>query len=437
VLGDLDGNWEAMYREAPFTVTNYQALPYESSASYPVNDQIIETPRYQATNNTFADVFYIQDHEVSTWSDFGWLRLIINSVDEPSPEATYSDRLRPNRIARPEIHVSRIDPLRVALKPTALPDLDGKTPLDASGRPQKLRYSSPTAVFWEPDRNLERRLVSDYIARSHRFRLGYDNDKPFRTSAITALNSGLVSPSNFNNVLRRASSSFEPSTGVDNATLFDYVLWLREPAVLKGIAAHSNPSISVFGPSDPFALQLATGGGSHVWRWVGKQEGPYWVLEPSFEGITEDADFHIYRTMWESGILDDVGAGQTFVVHEGCEVIRPLFAEHLPYNHPWYGRYANGESLMFYGNGLGMMARNKVFNDMPTPFYDGVKNSGGRFGFGWKNYFVVEAGNSGLNERLLDPTVVNPGSDRRWRTLQRKRSYFWSTIGDFTTKIKY
>lgn len=441
VLGDLDGNWEAMYREAPFSVTNYQALPYESSASYPVNDQIIETPRYQATTNTFEDIFYIQDHQVSTWTDSGWLRLIINSVDEPSPEVSASDRLRPNRIARPEILVSRIDPLRVAVMPTAIPDLDGKSPLDASGRPQKLRYASWTAVNWQRDRNLERRLVSDYIARSHRFRLGYDNDKPFRTSAIRALDSGLVSPNDFNNVLRRSSSSFGASTGVDNATLFDYVLWLREPAVMKGIAAHSNPVISVFGPSTPFSLQLATGGGSHVWRWVGKQEGPYWVLEPSFEGVTEDAEFHIYRTMWESGILDDVGAGQTFVVHEGCEVIRPLWGEYYPYNHPSYaqpyGSAANGESLMFYANGLGMMARNKVFNDMPVGFYDGVKNSGGRFGFGWRNYFITEASNSGLNERLLDPTVVNPGSDRRWRTLQRKRSYFWSTIGDFTLKIRY
>ena len=42
-----------------------------------------------------------------------------------------------------------------------------------------------------------------------------------------------------------------------------------------------------------------------------------------------------------------------------------------------------------------------------------------------------------LDERTADPTVVSPGNDRRWRTLQRKRSYFWNTIGDFTLKIDY
>jgi hypothetical protein len=92
---------------------------------------------------------------------------------------------------------------------------------------------------------------------------------------------------------------------------------------------------------------------------------------------------------------------------------------------------------MFYANGLGLMARNKVFNDTPLGFYDAVKNSGGRFGFGWKAYFLTEADNTGLDERALDPTVVALGSDRRWRTLQRKRSYCWNVIGDFTLKIRY
>jgi hypothetical protein len=122
--------------------------------------------------------------------------------------------------------------------------------------------------------------------------------------------------------------------------------------------------------------------------------------------------------------------------------MRPSNAETIPYNfamygqNDWYGGVANGESLMFYANGLGLMARNKVFNDMPQGFYDAIKSSG-RFGFGWRNYFLVEANNSGLNERDKDATEVSPGSDRRWRTLQRKRSYFWSMIGDPTLKIEY
>ena len=122
--------------------------------------------------------------------------------------------------------------------------------------------------------------------------------------------------------------------------------------------------------------------------------------------------------------------------------MRPKNAEMVPYNDPTYGQanypgtVANGESLMFYANGLGLMARNKVFNDTPAGFYEAIKSTG-RFGYGWRAYFVNEAGNTGLNERTADPTVVSPGSDRRWRTLQRKRSYFWNTIGDFTLKIRY
>lgn len=446
VLGDMDGNWEGLYREAAFSVKNYKALPLLPTSAYPKSGQIIETPHYQVTTSTFRDVFFIKDHQVSSTITGGWLRMSIASLTEPSPEASASDKLRPNRIARPEILVSRIDPRRVAIMPTAPRDLDGKSPLNSAGQPQKLRYSTPTEITWRRDPNLERKLIADYIARSHRFRLGYDNNQPFRTSAIRALDSGLLSPGSFNNLLRRASSYFTTSLATDGATLLDYIVWLKQPAVLRGIAAHSDAVNSVFGKiTSPWVLELATGGldsagVSHVWRWVRKQQGAEWVLEPSFAGITVDANFHIHRTMWESGALRS--AGQVFYVHEGCEVMRPKNAETVPYNHPTYGQHnysgavANGESLMFYANGLGLMARNKVFNDTPAGFYEAIKSTG-RFGYGWRAYFVTDAANSGLNERTADPTVVSPGSDRRWRTLQRKRSYFWNTIGDFTLKIRY
>jgi hypothetical protein len=427
-------------------VTAYNAEPFEPSSTWPANGQIIETPKFEAITFTYRDVFYIQDHQVTTWVDSGWLRLSILSVDEPSPEATAADRLRPNRIARPEILVSRIDPRRVAVMPTAPADLDGKSPLNAAGKPQKLRYSTPTDIVWRRDGSLERKLIADYIARSHRFRLGYDNGQPFRTSAIRALDSGLVSPGDFNTLLRRASATFGSPVATDDATLLDYISWLKEPAVLRGIAAHSDPVNSQFGKvTNPWILELATGGldsagVSHVWRWVRRQQGAEWILEPSFSGLTVDANFHIHRTMFESGAL--ASSGQVFYVHEGCQVMRPKNAETVPYNDPTYGQanfsggVANGESLMFYGNGLGLMARNKDFNDMPAGFYDEVKNSG-RFGYGWRAYFYTEAETANLNERAADPKVVGTGSDRRWRTLQRKRSYFWNTIGDFTLKMRY
>jgi len=446
VLGDMDGNWENLYRPT-LSVTSYKALPLGPTEQYPQNGQYIYTPHYQATDNTYQDVFYIQDHSViANALPNRWLILNITSLEEPSPEVSAADRLRPNRIARPEIVVSRLDPRRVAVMPTAPTDLDGKTsPLDANGRPQELRYNYPARVIWRRDGNLERKLVADYIARSHRFRLGYDSGLPFRTSAIRALNSGLRSPASFNNLLRQTSDGFQASTEVDNAMLIDYVNWLKEPAVLRGISAHSDGVNSQFGLTPlSYYLALATGGydatGTHVWRWVSERRGPDWVLTPSFEGLTVDANFHIYRTMWETGVLQS--SGQSFFVHEGCEVMRPKNAERVPYNDPtygqadYYGAVANGESLMFYANGLGLLARNKVFNDVPDGFYKEVKSSG-RFGFGWRSYFFAEADKAGLNERTADPIAVNPGSDRRWRSLQRKRSYFWSTVGDPTLKLRY
>lgn len=446
VLGDLDGNWEQVYREAMFTVKNYNLLPLEETATYPANGQILETPHYREDVAQFQDVFHIQDHQATTWTDSGWLRLSIQSLDEPSPEVSPSDRLMPNRIARPELVVSRIDPKRVAVMPSAPPDIEGKRPLDSSGRPQVLRYNSAVSLLWMRDRNLERRLIADYIARSHRFRLGYDNGQPFRTSSIRSQDLRLLSPVSFNNLLRRANTNFGTSYAIDDATLLDYIVWLKAPAVLRGIVAHSDPVNSQFGSTlSAFGLELATGGligggTKRVWRWVARQEGAQRVLEPSFEGLTVDANFHVHRTMWENKVLST--AGQAFYVHEGCEVMRPKHAENVPYNHTLYGQesvlggMANGESLMFFANGLGLMARNKVFNDTPSGFYDAVRSTG-RFGYGWQAYFVAEAAAAALNERTSDPTVVSPGSDRRWRSLQRKRSYFWNTIGDPTLKIRY
>jgi len=456
VLGDLDGNWEPLYVQAPFTVTNYDLLPQLASSDYPNNGQIIETPSYQITDvETYRDVFYIQDHQVSASTDSGWLRLAITSVDEPNPELSAADRLRPNRIARPEILVSRIDPKRVAVMPTVpYPDLDGKLPLDASGKPQKLRYSAPVDITWRRDASLERRLIADYIARSHRFRLGYDGSLTFRTSAIRSDDDGLMSPTGFNGLLRRASDLFTSSLATDHATLLDYITWLKQPAVLRGIAAHSNQVNSQFAAiTNPWILELATGGldpagNSHVWRWVRKggpvvgqaSLGPVpdYVLEPSFEGITVDANFHIHRTMFETGAL--ASSGQVFYVHDGCNVMRPMNAETVPYNDPTYGQVnyrggvANGESLMFYTNGLGLMARNKVFNDTPAGYYEEIKKSG-RFGYGWRAYFVSDSGNTSLDERGAN--FLSDGADRQTRTLQRKRSYLWNTIGDFTLKIRY
>src|SRR5262249_15111266 len=239
----------------------------------------------------------------------------------------------------------------------------------------------------------------------------------------------LMPPTSFNGLLRRASDLFTSSIATDHATLLDYITWLKQPAVLRGIAAHSDQVNSVFVEvTTPWILELATGGldpagNSHVWRWVRKGWSvvgqaslgpvPDYVLEPSFEGLTKDANFHIHRTMFETGAL--ATSGQVFYVHDGCNVMRPANAENVPYNDPTYGQannrgaVANGESLMFYANGLGLMARNKVFNDTPKGYYEEIKNSG-RFGYGWRAYFVTGSGDTGLDERAANNRTA--GADR-------------------------
>ena len=219
------------------------------------------------------------------------------------------------------------------------------------------------------------------------------------------------------------------------------IQWLRKPAVLRGIAAHSDSVNSYFGGRDPAgAIEFLAGGyppHTHVWRWAPRANSYGVILDPSFEGMTSVANFSLYRTIWQNHLLD--GAPQMFVVHDGCEVMRFSHSDALPYNHPMYGQLddqgtvTNGESLMFYANGLGLMARNKVFNDTPNGFSEAIRASGGRFGYGWMGYFQADAANPALDERTVDPT----SPDRRFRTLQRKRSYFWNMIGDPTLKLHY
>ena len=141
----------------------------------------------------------------------------------------------------------------------------------------------PTDIKWQRDPSLERKLISDYIARSHKFRLGYDSSLPFRTSAITALNSGLISPGSFNSLLRRLPTLHY----VDLDRQCDTPR-LHQLAQATGGAARDRRALravnSQFGAvTHPLELELASGGldfatGSHVWRWVGSQQGTQWVL---------------------------------------------------------------------------------------------------------------------------------------------------------------
>ena len=487
VLGDLDGNWEALYREKLKTI-DYRFVPDASPANFPFENETETTGTYIRTERCFDDAFHIVDHNVTvkkappvfqselareapspvfqaepprdassqllaanvTCSNVpapiapNALTFSLNSLVEPSPEATIGDRQQPNRIARPEIVVGRINPRSIAVNPDAPIDGLGNGPLNASGVPQRLVYNLAREMKWKRDPDFERRLVMDYLARAHKFRLGSDRNTLKRVSSIRGPDTGLMAPTGFNNILRGAYAGPGPvlSVPVDNASSVDFVAWLKRPAALRGIAAHSDRVNSQFAKfSSARDLEVATGAnafGEGVWRWRQSVAGsPDTTLTPSFEAMKVDINFHFFRTLWENKVL--AGSAQMFIVHDGCEVMRPANSELQPYNSLLYGQeretggMANGESLMFYANGLGLMARNKVFNDTPDGFSQAIKASGGRFGYGWTGYFHKDAANVGLDERTVNPA----SAARRTRTFQRKRSYFWNTIGDPTLKLRY
>jgi hypothetical protein len=87
--------------------------------------------------------------------------------------------------------------------------------------------------------------------------------------------------------------------------------------------------------------------------------------------------------------------------------------------------------MLFYANGLGMAARAKVFNDTPRKFTETIA-SAKRFAAGLSGYYSADAADAALN-----PNGAGTWPDRRTRTLQRKRTYFWGLLGDPTLRIKY
>lgn len=443
VLADLDGNWEALYQEK-LEFNDYRFLPSVPSDVYPFENQIVPTQTYTIEPRSYADVFEIADHNVAVSGGGGSLTFALRSLAEPNPETTAADRLQPNRIARAEIAVGRINPRSIAVQPyTDDDDIDGKQPLDASGIPQTLTFRYAAQVKWRRDATLERRLISDYIGRAHAFRLGSDRATPLRVSSMRGPDGALFAPETFNTILRRAFNPLIPvqNAVIDNANARILVRWLKRPAVLRGIVTHSDPVNSQFGlTSNTRGLEIEAGAympGIGVWRWHPAPNSFGLILVPTFDQMGTVANFHLYRTMWENKAM--ANAAQTFIVHDGCEVMRPAGAEYLPYNHENYGQVddkgtvANGESLMFYTNVLGLMARNKVFNDTPKGFSEAIRSSGGRFGYGWAGYFAADAADTGLDERVGNLTTP----DHRTRILQRKRSYFWNMIGDPTLKLSY
>jgi len=343
VLADLDGRWGELYaqpRERLPTVT----------AVFPggVPDRGGITPDFDRGHVTFEDFFHVNDGHLDVREVLGdddaltGLHVIPRDGDSDG-ECAPADLERPNRIARPEISVSRINARGVA-----------------------------------DDLEHELALLTAYFARNHAYRTGA-HDVPHRPASLAHdLRSGY-------GVVTRASSRWEDADpgSLDihgKPTLDDARDWFARPAVLRTIRAHS----------DRWGSQLEKG----------------------------KLDAKVMRRLFDDGVT---GNGASFYLHTGCEAISPAHAERRPWHHSDYGRANGAAATFFFGDGLALIGRAKVFYDEPPGFCEALA-AGKTVGDAWRGTFEIESKAASWRE---------VGGD-----IGRKRTYFWSLLGDWTLRLR-
>ena len=423
VLADLNGQWEKVYVKGKRKIESIEALPTSSTSNWPANKAIFESGRNEHNDSTleFQDFFFIDDakyERVST--DDGSLKLRLFTAEQ-NPEISSTDRARKNAIAIPEIFVSRINARHVAVSPNPeFRDRHGKKLLDSNGHPQIIETTNKIRPIhqFKRDASFERKLLIEYFDRNHTFRTSSTSNSQ---TAAASHGRGLKTAPSLNEYLRRASKQFRASRSFENATLLDYANFILEPADLKGISAHSTRWSTSFGSNyDRGKLERLCG--NRIWRWHETKHNNYYRYTPSFADQKGTADAYLYRTMYENKLLKNKRA--SLFIHNGCEVNTPDNALRVPYSDGSYASgngFQNAESILFFSNGVALASRAKVFYDLPREFTDAIRaSSEHRFGTGWMRYFLVESNDARLSQKVAS----------------RKRSYFWSIIGDWTIQVK-
>ncbi len=403
VLADLDGGWDRIYVRQPMNVTDLNAV-------FPKGSDVTEN--WEEKSERYEDFFFVQD---GPWTEqpLGGHSVRFTFDAEPNEECTGAEKKLPNPLGIPKIGVSRINAFHAGVVPDPnIHGIKGESFLDANGKPQAVEFANPQSVpnvmnMWVPSATLERTLLAQYFARNHAYRSG-QSPKVLGASAVsTGLGSDL-------DELRRDVPGWKDLGGKEfldtDITITDVAKWMKEPALVREIRAHSNAILSAFeAPKDLAGLTAETGG--QPWYWT--QQGN--KLVPSLSGIGGTMGFGFLRTLYENKALPTNGV---LYFHTGCEATRPLGAESEPFNSAGYARWQLAECTMMYGNGLALVGRGKVFYDEPREFWK-VLGTGGTYGDAWKRYFQVES---------LDSALAKDG-------IGRKRSYFWSLLGDFTLRL--
>ncbi|MCU0863858.1 MAG: hypothetical protein MUC36_08710 [Planctomycetes bacterium] len=416
VLADLDGEWERCYVPGPATLVSAWA-----SFGAAVPDRGGPCVALQLGEVPVTDVFHVRDG--TAIADAAAFSLQLDGKDRDH-EVSASDRQRGNPLARPEIAVSRIDVRGVAWRPGGRdfdtvpePGVNITQGLRSIERPAVIAGRAGAAAVaptWQPGPELQLRLLVDYFDRNHAFRTAPPTAAEHRPASLAhELGSGLAA-------LRAADPAWADflAPGYDvhqGADLLEVAGWLQRPAVLRTLRAHSDPWGAAFAASDPDALQRELG---LPWHWVkdGDRLVPSWRDHRSGR-----ADFVFWRAVWAQRNRNLPAAGGPFLLlHTGCEALSPPRSD-LPYDDSEYGKFGHAESMLFFTECVAMLGRAKVFYDEPRDFA-AVLGNGGTIGDAWRRYFELESQAANWDE---------VGGD-----IGRKRSYFWSIVGDCTLTLR-
>lgn len=416
VLADLDGGWEHIYVQPRTALPTVHAVFADAIPER--GGDCVDAARGSVT---FEDFFHIDDGRCELFDCVGAAGTapFFVALDDRAggAECAPSDRRLPNPIAHPEILVSRIDAHGTALLPRpAIHGEDGSGLLDADGQPRTVTFGRDRPPpdwrrLWQRDEGFERRLLADYLDRNHAFRTG-SAPIAFRPASLAC-----DLPSGFAAMARAADAWLPAVPGRSDVsgrpTLTDAADWFALPAVLRTLRAHSDPWGSVFAKPDLDRLAAHLGG--PAWSWTPRGDR----LEPSLAAACRGGklDWHLLHTLWRNR---RIAPEPCFYVHTGCHAITPPGALRRPFDHADYGRMQGGEALMMFANGLALVGRAKVFYDEPRGFAETLRR-GGTFGDAWARYFAIEA---------RAATWSDVGGD-----IGRKRSYFWSVLGDATLRL--
>ena len=416
VLADLDGHWEDVYVQPKTSIKLCNAVFPEGvpAGGGPCADA-------ESSSKSFEDFFNISDGtlELTTNETAGAAPTYTVALgrDDANHECAAGDRSLPNVMSRPDILVSRLDARGVALRPKkSIAGISGRKFVDADGKPQAVelpkgkKVSTKSDDLWDLDPVFERQLLAEYFERNHAYRTGTAKIAWRPSSIACDLGSG------FRSMWRAAGNWDTIDTKQADVrgkpTLVNFVDWMEYPAVLRTVRAHSNPIGSQFAKTDIAQLDASLGG--PAWGWTKKGDR----LEPSLGASCGSGmlTWSLLRSLYENG---KIPPEPCFYQHGGCDAVSPFGAGTLSYEDPQYGKRPCAASLLFFGQGLALVGRAKVYYDEPAGFPQAL-HEGKTFGEAWARYYELES--KGVSVR---------GAGE----IGRKRAYFWSVLGDWTLRL--